>query len=224
MTTTAQIASPHRSIPPRMPVPDRIRRLAGPIALVAGSVLTVTGMSLHVKEVAVDESLVRAVTAHPSQWLASHLLQSFGMALVAIGALSLWRLARGRGATLTAAGAAVVSAGGGLMALGDVAHGAVAYALIGKVDDTTSLAIQKAYFDHPAILLLSLGGMLLPAGVLVLGAGVLRSGVVPRWTALVLLLSPIAIQIAFVTAIPMAVLGLLFVVGMAGLARSVARS
>lgn len=193
------------------------------MSLVAGSVLMLIGMSLHVKGAPEDESLVRAVVAHPSQWLASHLLQAFGMALIAVGTLSLWRLARGRGATLTAVGVAVVSVGAGLMALGDIAHGAVAYALVGQVDDAASLAIQKAYFAHPAVLVLSAGGMLLPLGVMLLGAGALRSRVVSRSTAVVVLVSPIAIQIAFVTPVPVALAGLPFLVGMTALARAAAR-
>lgn len=205
------------------PALDRVRRHAGPAALVVGSLLAVVGMTLHVPGAPEDEALVRTVAAHPTQWLVSHLLQSFGLALVAAGAVTAVRLAYGRGATLTAAGAAVTAVGAALMSLGDIAHGAVAFALVDHVEVATSLAIQKAYFYNPAIAILSMGGMLLPIGVLVLAAGVLRSRVVARSAAIVLLISPIAVQVAFAAGLPISVLGLPFVVGMTALARAIAR-
>lgn len=224
MTTTTQLPVGQRPGRPAPAAADRLRLLAGPAALVAGPVLAVTGMSLHVKGLPEDLSLIRTVSAHPSLWLASHLLQSVGMALLAAGALAVWRLAHGRGATLTALGAAVTTAGAALMALGDIAHGAVAFALAGRVDDAASLAIQKGFFANPAVLTLFTGGTLLPLGVLLLGAGVLRSGAVPRWLGLVVLVSPIFVQLGFNTAVPLALAGLPFVVGMAGLARAAARA
>lgn len=224
-TTSVQVTSPaHAAGPPDPLVPVRVRRLAGPVALVVGSVFTITGMTLHVKGAPEDEALVREVAAHSTQWLVSHFFQSFGMLLVAAGVVGAVRLARGRGAALTAVGVVVTSVGGALMSLGDISHGAVAYSLVDQVDPATSLEIQKAFFSNPAFGGLGIGGLLLPIGVLLLGAGVLRSGAVPRWAAVVLLISPIAIQVAFSTGVPVAVLGLPFVVGMAALARAVARS
>lgn len=205
---------------------DWLRRYAGPAGLVAGSVLSVAGMSLHVPGdgSAADEELVRTIEAQSTQWLASHLLLAFGMALFAVGAATAVRIARGRGATLTVLGAATASVGAAFMSLGDIAHGALAYALADRVDDATSLAIQKAYFYHPAIAVISFGGMLLPLGVVVLGIALLRSRVVPRWAALVLLVSPIVISFGFASGPRMLVLGLPFIVGTTALARAVARS
>lgn len=205
---------------------DGLRRYAGPTALVAGAVLTVAGMALHVAGDGspADVALMRTIEAHSTQWLTSHLLLGFGMALVAGGAATALRLARGRGATLTAIGAVVASVGAALMSLGDLAHGALAYALAGHVDAATSLAIQEAYFFHPTIAVISFGGMLLPVGLLVLGIALLRSRVVPRWAAIVLLISPIAITFGFASGPRMLALGLPFVVGMAALAREIARS
>jgi hypothetical protein len=177
--------------PPMPATVDRLRRHAGPVALAAGSVLTIAGMGLHIAGdgTAPDESFVHAVEAQLPQWLTSHLLLSAGMALVAGGALSIFRLARGRGAVLTAVGAVFMVIGGALMSLGDLAHGALAYALAGQVGAAESLAIQEGYFLHPAIAVLSFGGMLLPLGVAVLCVGLLRSRAVPRWAVVVLLLS-----------------------------------
>lgn len=205
---------------------DRLRRYVGPAALVAGSVLAVAGMALHVAGdgSAPDEALIRTIEAGLGQWLASHFLLASGMALVAIGVASAFRVARGRGAALTAVGAAVASVGAVLMSLGDFAHGALAYAMAGHVDATTSLAIQEGYFLHPAIAATSFGGMLLPVGVLVLGVALLRSRVVPRWAALVLAVSPIVISLGSASGPRMVVFGLPFVVGMTVLARAIARN
>lgn len=223
-TPATPVSDPTGSSPPT--TIDRLRRHAGPAALVVGSVLTIAGMALHAAGdgSAPDETFVRTVEASLGQWLASHLLLAAGMALVAGGLASALRVARGRGATLTAVGAVVASVGAALMALGDFAHGGLAYALSGHVDATTSLAIQEGYFLHPAIAVTSFGGMLLPVGVVVLGIALLRSRVAPRWAAVVLLVSPLVISVGFASGPRMLVLGLPFVVGMTVLARAIARN
>jgi hypothetical protein len=205
---------------------DRLRRHAGPVALAAGAGLAIAGMALHVAGdgSAADVDLMRTIEAHPTQWLISHLLLAAGMLLVAGGAVSVFRMARGRGAALTAAGAGVMALGAALMALGDLAHGALAYALARHVDPAASLEIQESYFFHPAVAVISFGGMLLPLGVVVLGIALLRSRAVPRWVAVVLLVSPILITIGFASGPRMALLGIPFVVGLAFLGRAVARA
>jgi hypothetical protein len=204
---------------------DRLRRHGGPVALAAGAVLTIAGMALHVQgdgSVA-DEEFVRTVEAQSTQWLFSHLLLAVGMALVAGGAVAAFRMARGRGAALTAVGAGLTAVGGVLMSLGDLAHGALGYALSGHVDPATSLEIQNSYFFHPAIAVISFGGMLLPLGVVVLGIALLRSRAVPRWAAVLLMISPVLITVGFASGPRMALLGIPFVVGLAILARAIAR-
>lgn len=204
---------------------DRLRTYGGPVALAAGSVVTIAGMALHVAGDGSepDQAFVRTVEGQLPQWMASHFLLAFGMALIAGGALTVWRLARGRGATLTALGAGLMSVGAALMALGDFAHGSVAYVLAGRVDPATSLAAQEAYFSHPTIGGVSMGGMFLPLGVLLLGIGLLRSRAVPRWAAIVLTISPIAVTLGSASGPRMVVFGLPFIVGLTALAGHVAR-
>jgi hypothetical protein len=204
---------------------DTLRRHAGPAALAAGAVLSIAGMALHVAGDGseADEELVRTIEAHSAQWLVSHLLLAAGMTLVAGGAVTAFRMARGRGAALTALGAGVMAVGAVLMSLGDLAHGVLAYALSGHVDPATSLEIQESYFFHPAVAVLSFGGMLLPLGVVVLGIALLRSRAVPRWAAVVLMISPVLISVGFASGTRMLVLGIPFVVGLGILARAIAR-
>lgn len=204
---------------------DRMRAYGGPVALATGSVGMIAGMALHVAGdgSAPDESFVRTVEGQLPQWMASHFLLAFGMALTAVGALSIFRLARGRGAVLTAVGAGLISAGAAFMAFGDFAHGAVAYALAGRLDAAASLAAQEAYFSHPTIAVTSFAGMFLPVGAMLLGIALLRSGAVPRWAAIVLLVSPIAISLGSASGPRMLLLGLPWIVGVTVLARQIAR-
>jgi hypothetical protein len=225
LSTTLPVQAPPSDVAgtPEPIVPLRARRAAGPVAFVVGSSFSVIGMTLHVKGSPEDEALVRDIAEHSTQWVFSHFFQSFGMVLMAVGALAALRLARGRGAVLTAVGVGLTAVGGTLMALGDMAHGAVAYALVDHVTPAASLEIQKAFFVHPAFGGMSILGMLAPIGVMVLGAGVLRSRALPRWAALALMLGPILIQVAFATGVPVALLGIPFVVGAVALARAVVR-
>ena len=203
----------------------RVRRYGGPVALGGGAVLAIAGMALHVEGdgTEADVEFVRSVEAQATQWLISHLLLAVGMALVAGGAVAAFRMARGRGAALTAIGAAVMAVGGFLMSLGDLAHGVLAYALVDQVDPATSLEIQESYFFNPAVAVMSFGGMLLPLGVLLLGIALLRSRAVPRWAAAVLIVSPIFITVGFASGTRMLLLGIPFVIGLALVARAMAR-
>ncbi len=187
--------------------------------------LTIAGMALHVQGDGseADEAFVRTVEAQSTQWLISHLLLAVGMGLVAGGVVAAFRMARGRGAALTAVGSGLMAVGGVLMSLGDFAHGALGYALSGHVDPATSLEIQNSYFFHPAIAVISFGGMLLPLGMVILGIALLRSRAVPRWAAVVLMTSPILISLGFPSGPRMVYLGIPFVVGLAAVARATAR-
>jgi hypothetical protein len=222
-THVSSAATPAQQVP--SPALDRVRRSAGPVGLAGGAALTVLGMALHVAGdgSAADEHLMHEIEAQSGQWLVSHLLLAAGMALVAGGAAAVFRLARGRGAVLTAIGAGLMVVGAALTSWGDLAHGALAYALAGQVDAAQSLEIQEAYFFHPAVAVMSFGGMLLPLGMVVLGIALVRSRAVPRWAAAVLLVSPVLITVGFASGYRMFLLGIPFVVGLAVLARAVAR-
>jgi hypothetical protein len=105
-----------------------------------------------------------------------------------------------------------------VMALSDIAHGAVSFAVVNQVDAATSLEIHEAYFSHPGILALNSGPLLITVGMLVLGAGLLRSRAIPRWAGIATLATPIAMQAGFALGFPTYVQGLPFVIGMTTLA------
>ena len=205
---------------------DWLRRFAGPTALAVGPVLMLSGMALHEQWVGPgepDETFIRTVEGSLTQWGISHFLLTAGLALLAGGATTIFRLARGRGAVLTAVSATAVVLGAALMSLSDLLHGFLQYALAGQVDAATSLTIQEAYFSLPANAVLNTGTTLLPLGFVVLGVALLRSRAVPRWAALVLLLGPVGIMLGFEFHNLTLILGLPLVVGMAVLARAIAR-
>lgn len=219
--TPAGVASPGTATPPT--TSGRFRRRAAPVALALGAVVTITGMALHAEGLP-DEAFVRTVEAQPGQWLASHLALALGMALVAFGITSVLRLLDARQAKAVVVGTVVAAVGAALMSLGDVAHGVVAFALAGHVDPAASLAAQEAYFAQPAIMILSMAGMLLPLGLIIVGIGLLRTGVVPRWLGAAVLVGPVAIQAGIASGPGMLAFGLPFVVAMSALARETART
>ena len=205
---------------------DWLRRFARPTALAIGPVLMLSGMALHEEwtgEGEPDETYIRAVEGNLTQWVTSHFLLTVGVVLMAGGATTIFRLARGRGAVLTAVGATAVVLGAALMSLSDLLHGILTYVLAGHVDATTSLAIHEAYFWLPATAVLNTGSTLLPVGFVVLAVALMRSRAVPRWAAIVLLLGPVGIMLGFEFHNLTLILGLPLVVGMAVLARAIAR-
>lgn len=216
--STAEISS---SIDPVRPYPTAarwIRRVGGPMVLVTGSVLVAVGMALHIPAMSEGEAIFRAISEDTQRWLASHLLQGFGFAIVAVGVATAVRLGHGRGATLTIGGAVLASLGAIVMSLGDIAHGAVSFALVDQVDMATSLEVHMAYFSHPAIVALNAGPMVITLGLLALGAGLLWSRAVPPWVGIVVLLSPVAVHLGFNLGLPTYLHGPPFVAGMTALA------
>lgn len=192
-------------------------RLLGPVPLVIGAVLAAAGLALHLGAMPEDERLAQAIADDP-QWTSSHVLLGLGFALVGFGLLTAVALVRGRGARFTGSGAVLASLGAVLMALSDIAHGALGMALRDQVDARRSLEIHLAYFEQPAVLGLNLGPMLLSIGLLLLGIGLLRSRAVPRWSGVAVLLTPIAVNASFALGLPSVLQALPFLAGMLVLA------
>jgi hypothetical protein len=209
--------------PPHPPRNHPIARASSPVALVLGSVLAAGGMGLHLPAMPEDVGIPLAIAAAPERWIGAHLLLGFGFSLLAIGAgglLSLLR--RDRGSTLTAIGALTTALGAVTMALSDAAHGAVGLALT-EVEPATSLEIHEVYFAHPAMAAINAGPMLLSVGMIVLGVGLFRSRAHPRWVSVLLVLTPVAVNLGFSLELPTAVHGIPLVLGMSALAYALVR-
>ncbi len=173
-----------------------VRHGAGPMALLAGPLLTVVGFAFHPKR-ADDAAFIAWVDAHGHRWTLAHLLIGLGLLLLAGGVGSALRLAAGRGARFVTAGVVAVLLGALGMALDAIGHGAVGTALAGRHDVSLSLslAVQKGFESHSNHLL-TLLPLLFPVGVVLLGIGVLRSRRTPAWAAVLLILGPVGLQFA----------------------------
>lgn len=191
-------------------------RRGAAVALATGSILSAAALSMHLRGGgAPDVDFVRRVEAEPGVWLAAHVLMTLGGMLLLLGLLAIPRLARGRGRRTVVVGATLSAVGAVCTALGDFAHGSLAYVLVGDVPAEQSLQIQDQFFTQPLLAAVSMPGLLLPLGMLVLGGGLLYSRAVPTPAALLVLVAPVAVQVGYMlTALPMPVMVLPLVAGL----------
>lgn len=209
-TATASGARPHR---------------APAVALAVGAVLCASALAMHLRGGVDDVAFVRRVEASPDVWLAGHVFMGVGGILLLLGLTAVPRLVRGRGRRAVAVGVTLAAVGAASSAIGDVTHGALAYLLVGEVPAEQSLEIQERLFSQPLLVAVSMPALLLPVGMVVLGAGLLYSRAVPTPLAVLLLVAPIAVQLGYmVTALPMPLMVLPLIAGVGWLALIVARS
>jgi hypothetical protein len=195
------------------------RARVGPAVLLVGALLVAAALSLHLRGGAEDVAFVQRIETVPEQWLIGHVLMAVGAVLLALGFPSVLRLARDRRRIAITVGVTLATVGAACTALGDFAHGSLAYVLIGHVDAQQSLDIQKDFFYEPLLAAVTILGNLLPLGMLVLGIGLLRAKTVPTTAAILVLVSLFAIQAGYmVPALPMPVMVLPFVVGLGWIA------
>lgn len=196
--------------------PNDIRpRRAAAVALSVGAVLAAAALAMHPRGVAESVEFVHHVEAAPDAWLTGHVLMTVGGILLALGLLAVPGLARGRGRRAVAIGSWVAAIGAVSTAFGDFAHGALAYLLVGKVSAEESLHIQEHFYSNPLLAGVSMPGLLLPVGMLVLGGALLYSRAVPPVAAVLVLIAPLAIQLGYmVLALPMPFMVLPLVAGL----------
>lgn len=194
------------------------------IALATGTVLAAVALSLHLRGGVDDVSFVRRVEESPGVWLTGHVLMAVGGILLLVGLLAVPGLARGRGRRAVAIGAGMSAVGAAASALGDFAHGVLAYVLVGDVSAEQSLEIQEQFFTHPLLAAVTMPGLLLPLGLLVLAGGLLHARAVPVPAAVLLLVSPITVQLGYtITSLPMPLVVAPLVVGLGWVSLVLAR-
>ena len=209
----------------RPPVTLALHRYGYPVALTAGSLLIYASSALHPGGGEGDTAFVHAIRPHLDRWILTHLASWLGFTLLAVGVLGVLRLVTGRGRVPTAIGVLLTFAGGIGFGLTQVVHGFLEYAMdVGGVTTVAeSVRVQEHFFHEPVWGVVSMVPMLLELGLLVLAIGIWRAGVVPRWAALLVLVTPVTV--AFGGEGPAALLGVLPVtVGMLVLARALART
>ena len=179
-------------------------RRAAAVALLAGTLLAATALSMHPRGGGADLDFLRHVGEEPTRWLVGHVLMAVGGVLLLLGITAVPALARARGRRLVKASSVLAGIGAVSTALGDFAHGALAYVLIDEVHVEKSLEIQNQFYEQPLLALISMPGLLLPIGLLVLGLGLLISRAVPVAVGVLVLVAPVAVQAGYaVTALPM---------------------
>lgn len=194
-------------------------------ALAGGGVLASVALSVHLRGGSPESvEFVRRVEAAPGVWLTGHVLMAVGGILLVLGLMAVPGLVHGRGRRAVAVGAGLSAVGAASTALADFAHGSLAYVLIGEVSAEQSLQIQKQFFFQPLLVAVSMPGVLLPVGMLVLGGGLLYSRAVPAPAALLLLVAPVTVQLGYMmTALPMPVMVLPLVAGLGWISLILAR-
>ena len=147
-----------------------------------------------------------------------------GGILLVLGLIAVPGLVHGRGRRAVMVGTGMGVVGAASTALGDFAHGSLAYVLMGEVSAEQSLQIQEQFFSQPLLAAVSMPGLLLPLGMLVLGGGLLYSRAVPAPAALLLLVAPITVQLGYMmTDLPMPVMVLPVVAGLGWISLVLAR-
>ncbi|MEJ7753256.1 MAG: hypothetical protein WKF46_09955 [Candidatus Limnocylindrales bacterium] len=205
--------------------PNEVRSRRGPAAALAGgSLLAAAALSMHLRGGVVNVEFVHRVEDAPDLWLTAHALMAVGGILLVLGLIAVPGLAHGRGHRAVAVGAGLAAVGAASTALGDFAHGSLAYLLAGEVSAEESLQIQERFFSQPVLAAVSMPGLLLPLGMLVLGGGLLYSRAVPAPAALLLLVAPITVQLGYMmTDLPMPVMVLPVVTGLGWISLVLAR-
>lgn len=186
--------------------PDEVTsRRASAAALAGGSLLTAIALSLHLRGGAPESvEFIRRVEAAPQVWVTGHVLMAVGGMLLVLGLIAVPQLVHRRGRRAVVVGTGMCVIGAASSALGDFAHGALAYVLIGDVSAEQSMEIQKQFFYHPLLAAISMPSLLLPLGLLVLGSALLYSRAVPVPAALLVLVAPLSVQLGYmVTVLPM---------------------
>jgi len=206
--------------------PNGVRsRWGSATALAGGGVLAAVALSVHLRGGGPDSvEFVRRVEAAPGVWLTGHVLMAVGGILLLLGVIAVPGLVHGRGRRAVVVGAGLSAVGAASTALGDFAHGSLAYVLVGEVSAEKSLQIQEQFFSQPLLAAVSMPGLLLPLGMLVLGGGLLYSRAVPAPAALLVLVAPITVQLGYMmTALPMPVMVLPVVAGLGWISLILAR-
>jgi hypothetical protein len=187
---------------------------------VVPAVTLVLAVALHPRDTPEGAAtLARIAGGDRVRWMVVHLLEPASWLLLGAVAFVASRIAAEKGRSLITMGGALAGLGAVSIALIVYSHGE-AYLFMSSPGIDLS-AMEKLYdrYYHGMPLVGPLG-LAFWLGMMVLGIGLYRSGVVPRWAAILLALAP-AVNFAG-KALPAVVIGLPLVGGLAGCRHAVA--
>ena len=170
-----------------------MRRALLGLAIAAAPVLQVAGMLPHPEVGETAAQTLAVVAEDPGLWTRIHLTAAAAAALFAVAAVVLASLVRRRGAALATAGAALLVLGCGALtaAFAAEAH-LLPLAADPSLDRSAMVSLAGLEEGSPVMSLLTAGFPLTGIGTLMLMAGLLRSGAVPRWQPALVVVGTVA--------------------------------
>lgn len=191
-----------------MSTSERLRKGATGVCLILAPLGILVGLILHPAESMDPAEQLGIIGSDADRWATAHYVIALSAVFLAGAVLGLAHLIHQR-----RPGQAIV--GGALGVIGAMALCAVAFseatfgAELGRVSTSGgALEAFKAVASAPAALVILIGALLGPVGSIVLGSGLLSSGVAPRWTAYALMLGGACLLIGLPINVPvLAILG-----------------
>jgi hypothetical protein len=178
-----------------MSTAERLRKIATGLCLVIGPLGLLIGLVLHPAESMDAAEQLGIIASDADRWAMAHFIIT-GSAIVLGGAvLGLAHLLHEhRPAQAVVGGARGVV---GAMSLCAVAFSEATYgAQMGRVGTTGGvLDAYSAVAAQPASLFVLIGALMGPLGSIVLGSGLYMASVVPRWTAIALMLGGVCLVV-----------------------------
>ena len=186
-THTRAIRRPDGAIVPA--ATDR-RTLGLAILVAVAPILRMLGVVFHPHDTADAAATIAHIDAVSVQWALVHLLEPYGMLLLAIAGFILLRLTPGKGRRIATAGAVLFGIGCAALAMLVYSHGEAYLFMTHPSVEAADMTDLYAQFDGG----IPLGAPVIPAyslGALLLGVGLFRGGVVPPVSAAVFAVSTI---------------------------------
>ncbi len=175
----------------------RARRLLAPGALVLAPLLTLVATAIAPANESDAAAQLAVVGRSPGRWYAANLINFVGLALLVAAVVGLMLPLRTHGARFA-------HVGGGLALTGVVCVavvsglGFVEWQMVGAgADRAQMVALLDRVEGAPAVAPILLGAGLATLGLAVLGIGLWRRGAAPAWTAALLVLGALGIDLGY---------------------------
>ena len=174
---------------------ERLRKMATGVCLIVAPVGLALGIWMHPKESMDPAEQLRIIGSDPGRWATAHWILMASAVLMAGVFLGLAHLIHQH-----RPGHAIV--GGTMGLLGAMALTAVTFAeasfgsSMGRIGSDGTLAAFKDATAGPAFLLILVFSLMGPLGLIVLGAGAYRAGVIPSWAALATILGGACVAVS----------------------------
>lgn len=187
---------------------ERLRKGATGVCLVVAPLGLLVGLVLHPAQSMDAAEQLGIIASNAERWAIAHFIITASAILLAGAVLGLAHLVHER-----RPGQAIV--GGALGVVGAMSLCAVAFAeatygaQMGRVGTTGGvLDAYSAVEAQPASLVVLIGALMGPLGTIVLGSGLYTAGVVPRWTAIALMIGGVCLVVGLPIALmPLAIAG-----------------